>query len=146
MQGGINKIQDKLYSHLFGVASNFTVALISASATSAPLFETKCPLLRHCINPDCAAPLRSFSEGRLYQFEIVSISIAANDSANSPFDERPMRRAVHYWLCGSCSARLYLELEPVHGLQVLPLVPRAEGPASLDDSLADEEFGQASRC
>jgi len=66
-------------------------------------------------------PLHSFCEGRLYQFEIVSISIAANDSAVAPFDERPERRVVHYWLCGRCAGSLGVQLDPRRGLYFVPL-------------------------
>lgn len=102
-------------------------------------------MLGHCINPDCCAPLHSFSEGRLYQFEIVSISITANDSAATSFDERPERQAVHYWLCGRCASNLNLQLEPLHGLRVVPLVPGEEA-AEVDRRLADNEFKQANHC
>jgi hypothetical protein len=109
-------------------------------------------MLGHCINPDCCAPLHSFSEGRLYQFEIVSISITANDSAATWFDEKPERQAVHYWLCGRCARTMNLRLEPLRGLQVVPLLPGQEASeageeaAEGDRRLADNEFRQANRC
>ncbi len=90
--------------------------------------------------------MRSFSEGRLYQFEIVSISIAASDSAKAPFDERPERQAVHYWLCGRCAANLNLQLEPLQGLRVVPLVPGKETVNQFSGLLTDSEFGESNRC
>jgi hypothetical protein len=103
-------------------------------------------MLAHCVNPDCCAPLHSFSEGRLYQFEIVSISIAASDSALTPFDERPERQAVHYWLCGRCAANLNLQLEPLQGLRVVPLAPQEEAIEEARSRLADGDFRQSHRC
>jgi hypothetical protein len=78
-------------------------------------------MLAHCVNPDCYAPLRSFSEGRLFQFEVVSISIAANDETSTPFDEKPERQTAHFWLCGHCADSMTLTLEPMRGLRVVPL-------------------------
>ena len=77
-------------------------------------------MLAHCVNPDCVLPLRSFSEGRLFQFEIVSISVAANDAATAPFDEKPQRQTAHFWLCGRCAENMTLHLDPAAGLRVVP--------------------------
>jgi hypothetical protein len=103
-------------------------------------------MLAHCVNPDCCAPLHSFSEGRLYQFEIVSISIAASDSALNPFDEKPERQAVHYWLCGQCAESLDLRLEPLQGLRVIPLTASQEAVEKTDRQLADHVFNPSHRC
>ena len=103
-------------------------------------------MLAHCVNPDCCAPFHCFSEGRLYQFEIVSISIAASDASLTPFDERPERTAVHYWLCGQCAANLNLQLEPLQGLRV---VPHAIGEKLAEEGngrLADRGFQQGNHC
>lgn len=74
-----------------------------------------------CINEDCNLPLRSLSEGRLFQFEVTSISLAANDNSVAPFDEKPQRETVHFWLCGSCASTQTLVLEPARGLKLVPL-------------------------
>lgn len=103
-------------------------------------------MLAQCVNPDCCAPLHSFSEGRLYQFEIVSISIAASDSSLNPFDEKPERQAVHYWLCGRCAASLNLQLEPFQGLRVVPLTANREPAEKTDGRFADRAFSQSNRC
>lgn len=100
-------------------------------------------MLRHCVNPDCRVPLHSLSEGRLYQFEIVSISIAACDSDGSTFDEKPVREAVHYWLCGQCAGSFELRMEPLQGLRMVPL---EAGRESANSRLADEVFEHGNRC
>lgn len=74
-----------------------------------------------CVNENCRRPLRSLAEGRLYQFEVVSISLAATDEHSAPFDEKPQRETVHFWLCGSCASRYSLALEPARGLRLMPL-------------------------
>ena len=78
-------------------------------------------MFAHCVNPNCYAPLHSFSEGRLFQFEVVSISVAASDDTTAPFDERPERQTAHFWLCGRCADSMTLVLEPARGLRVVPM-------------------------
>lgn len=78
-------------------------------------------MLTHCVNPDCHVALRSFAEGRLFQFEVVSISVAACDEARLPFDEKPRHQLSHFWLCGSCASSLCVTLEPLLGLKLVPL-------------------------
>ena len=76
--------------------------------------------MARCINENCNLPLRSLSEGRLFQFEIISISLAASDEGAAPFDEKPHRETVHFWLCGSCASTMTLVLEPARGLKLVP--------------------------
>jgi hypothetical protein len=74
-----------------------------------------------CVNRDCSRPLASFSDGRLFHFEILSISVSADDNKRESFDEVPHRAGVQFWLCGSCSATMTLAMEPVGGLRLVPL-------------------------
>ena len=60
----------------------------------------------------------------MFQFEIISISLAANDERVAAFDEKPRRETVHFWLCGSCAATMTLVLEAVRGLKLVPLQER----------------------
>jgi hypothetical protein len=78
-------------------------------------------MIAHCVNPNCGAQLHSFVEGRLFQFEVVSISVSATDDAGAPFDEEPCSQTAQFWLCGRCAASMSLVLEPVHGLKIVPL-------------------------
>jgi len=104
-------------------------------------------MFAYCVNPNCYVPLHSFSEGKLFQFEIVSISIAATDDAISPFDEKPERRTSHFWLCGHCADSLTLVLEPLKGLKVVPLGRGAEEMAELSDvPLSEGEIGHTHSC
>lgn len=77
--------------------------------------------MARCVNENCNLPLHSLSGGRLVQFEIISISLAAKDDDASPFDEKPQRETVHFWLCDSCASTRTLVLEPARGLRLLPL-------------------------
>jgi hypothetical protein len=72
-----------------------------------------------------------FSEGRLFHFEILSISVTADDDKKRDFDEVPHREGVHFWLCDSCATGMTLVLEPVGGLRLVPLehpVQTCDGP------------------
>jgi hypothetical protein len=78
-------------------------------------------MLAYCANEGCNRPLHSFSEGRLFQFEVVSISVAASDEKCAPFDEHPERQTLHLWLCGRCASSMTLVLEPARGVKVASL-------------------------
>jgi hypothetical protein len=77
-------------------------------------------MVAHCVNPNCGARLHSFAEGRLFQFEVVSISVSAADDSSAPFDEEPRSQTAQFWLCGRCATSLSLVLEPVSGLRIVP--------------------------
>ncbi len=78
-------------------------------------------MLSQCANPACCRPLTSLSEGRLFQFEIVSISVSASDEGCEEFDESPTTETAHFWLCSECATTMSLTLEPVSGLRLVPL-------------------------
>ena len=88
--------------------------------------------MARCINENCNLPLHSLSEGRLFQFEVISISLAANDATAAPFDEKPQRETVHFWLCGNCASMWKVMLEPARGLKLVPL--QEQTPAATDFS------------
>ena len=74
-----------------------------------------------CANESCNRTLHTSVDGRLFQFEVVSISLAANDEASAPFDEKPERETMLFWLCGGCAAYFNLVLEPARGLRLVPI-------------------------
>jgi hypothetical protein len=82
-------------------------------------------MLSQCANPGCGRSLTSLSEGRLFQFEITSISVSAVDDNSEKFDETPKRDAAHFWLCSQCASSMTLTIEPLGGLRLLPLEPPA---------------------
>jgi hypothetical protein len=81
-------------------------------------------MLARCINEGCNRPLYSFAEGRLFQFEVVSISLAASDEKSAPFDEKPQRETLHLWLCGQCASTMTVVLEPARGVKLISLEER----------------------
>ncbi len=78
-------------------------------------------MVARCVNPECNTQLHSFADGRMFQFEVISISVSANDDSTAPFDEKPKRQTAQFWLCGNCAATLTLLLDPVNGLKLVPL-------------------------
>ena len=100
-------------------------------------------MLARCVNESCNRPLHSFSEGRLFQFEVVSISLAASDENSAPFDEKPQRETVHFWLCGRCASGYTLLLEPARGLKLVS-VEEANSPGS--DQELTSDLLHAKRC
>jgi len=51
-------------------------------------------------------------DGRLFQFEVRSISVPCVDSdAPATGAEAPSRQIAHFWLCGGCSDRVTLVLK-----------------------------------
>lgn len=102
-------------------------------------------MLARCVNPTCYVPLQSFCEGRLFQFEVVSISISA---ADDNFDEEPDRQIAHFWLCGRCANEMTLVLEPRRGLTLVPAGAEAQGldVRSAGLSLSEEELREPNNC
>src|SRR5260370_41487531 len=101
-------------------------------------------MLGHCINEKCNRALHSFSEGRLFQFEIVSISLSASDEASAPFDEKPQREMAHFWLCGECASAYTLLLEPARGVRLV-FFPEQDVWMSGDAAPASENI-EAKQC
>lgn len=101
-------------------------------------------MLARCVNEGCKRPLYSFSEGRLFQFEVVSISLAASDEGSAPFDEKPQRDTAHFWLCGQCASSMSLVLEPARGLKLVSLSEQSLD--SQEHSVTSTDIVQAKRC
>jgi hypothetical protein len=78
-------------------------------------------MIAQCVNPNCSTQLHSFLEGRLFQFEVISISVSAADRGSASFDEKPKSQTAQFWLCGDCAETMSLVLEPVNGLRLVPL-------------------------
>ena len=95
----------------------------------------------NCANESCNRQLHSFTEGRLFQFEVVSISLAASDETAAPFDEKPMRETAHFWLCGKCASSFNLVLEPARGLKLVSL--SGETPREVESSVSSSNMLQS---
>jgi len=74
-----------------------------------------------CANRDCRRRFDASSQGRLFQFEIVSISVSTVDDQRDDVNETPQRETSQFWLCGPCSETMTLTLEPVDGLKLQPI-------------------------
>jgi hypothetical protein len=76
-------------------------------------------MVGHCANEKCNRSLHSFAEGRLFQFEVISISVTVNNATSAPFDEKPQRETAHFWLCADCASTFTLVLEPARGIRLI---------------------------
>jgi hypothetical protein len=76
-------------------------------------------MLSSCANQSCGQPLASLKEGRLFQFQIVSISVSADDREKMEYDEVPNRLTTNFWLCGACAATMKLVLTPFEGVRLI---------------------------
>ncbi len=97
-----------------------------------------------CVNPTCGVTLHSFADGRLFQFEIVSISLSASDDMAEPFDEKPHSQTAQFWLCGDCASEMTLWLEPVRGLRLLPLTAETQNLPQI--AVENPQFLEANTC
>jgi hypothetical protein len=80
-------------------------------------------MVAHCANPACSAPLHYLREGRLFQFEVRSISVDGGfrNSAQDTSPPKISRKVSHFWLCGECAPQLTLTFDQTHGVTVVPL-------------------------
>lgn len=79
-------------------------------------------MVSKCANPSCSTPLLRLRDGKLFQFEVRSISVPCVDASPCTSSEVPSRQVAHYWLCGACSETMSLSLE-VDSVQVVPVAP-----------------------
>ena len=82
-------------------------------------------MVSKCANPACSTPLLRLRDGKLFQFEVRSISVPFVDSPQGAPAEVPTRQVAHYWLCGPCSEQMSLTLD-VDGVQVVSLPPNGQ--------------------
>ncbi len=90
-------------------------------------------MVAQCANENCKLRFESFSEGRLFQFEVVSVSMSAKDVLTSA-TEGERRQSAQFWLCGNCAGTMTLVLEPAEGLRLIPLgteLPQGAGSSSV---------------
>jgi len=76
-------------------------------------------MINQCANPNCSVPLRYLREGRLFQFEVKTTSFSANQEAKT---KKVSRGLTHFWLCGACSSSMTLTFDPLHGVEVVPIM------------------------
>ena len=78
-------------------------------------------MVAHCANENCRVRLRSFSEGRLFQFDIASVSMSAGDILIAASEQAERRQSAQFWLCGKCAGLMTLVMEPAQALKLIPL-------------------------
>jgi hypothetical protein len=78
-------------------------------------------MVAHCANENCRVRLHSFSEGRLFQFDIVSVSMSAGDVSDGDTEDAGRKQSAQFWLCGKCAGLMTLVMEPAQALKLIPL-------------------------
>lgn len=71
-------------------------------------------MVNHCSNPNCCKPLHYLREGRIYVFDVPDTTSPAAKNGLYP------RHMEHFWLCGPCSSKYFLERSAEVGIRVVP--------------------------
>ncbi len=79
-------------------------------------------MIGRCMNSNCNLALHTLSEGRLFHFEINSISVSASDDPLTTIDEYQQSQTAQFWLCADCASSVKLTLDPIDGLKLVPLI------------------------
>lgn len=79
-------------------------------------------MVNHCANPKCCKPLHYLREGKVYVFDVTSVTPKNG--------ERIARRMEHFWLCGACNETYLLEQSPDRTVRIAPRSERAPTPAA----------------
>lgn len=79
-------------------------------------------MIGRCMNSNCNSALYTPSEGRLFHFEINSISVSASDGPLNGIDEKQQSQTAQFWLCADCASSVKLTLDPIDGLKLVPLI------------------------
>ncbi len=76
-------------------------------------------MTQQCANENCRTRLHSFTEGRIFQFEIVAVSMSADNVVAGTSDESEQRETAQFWLCGNCASTMTLVLDSMQGLKLI---------------------------
>jgi len=79
-------------------------------------------VIGRCMNSNCNLALHTVSEGRLFHFEINSISVSASDDPLDAPDEHQQNQTAQFWLCADCASSVKLTIDPIDGLKLVPLI------------------------
>jgi hypothetical protein len=77
-------------------------------------------MVSRCANPACSIPLRYLRDGRLFQFEVRSRTLAGFEQ-QATRQGKASRQIAHFWLCGHCAETLTLTFDEFKGVTVVPL-------------------------
>lgn len=78
-------------------------------------------MVSKCANPECSVSFQYFREGKLYRIDNAGLGTDLPTGPQVPARKRP-HRVEHYWLCGTCAARLTLTYDREKGVLIMPLL------------------------
>ena len=76
-------------------------------------------MISRCANPACSSRFRYLHEGRIFQFEMTSISVTGDDARGT---NSPSRRTEYFWLCDACTLTMTLVVEPDAAVTLVPVL------------------------
>ena len=101
-------------------------------------------MLSKCANPTCSASFRRLGSGRLFRFEVRSLSEPCRDVPHSVCSTKSGHASVFFWLCKNCKLTNTLSFDSALGLTVQPIsTDHCSGPAGQGVGLG-RMTGQAS--
>lgn len=75
-------------------------------------------MLHKCANPDCRAPFRKLSDGKLFLVEMEAFEESRLKRAH--WRGQPVHRIEYYWLCDQCAFAFTLSYEKGRGIVTVP--------------------------
>lgn len=77
-------------------------------------------MMSKCANPSCPSVFRYLREGKLFQ---VPAGVSARVSGSKAEGIKLPVSDEFFWLCGNCSKKLTIQVDPVIGVCTVPLEP-----------------------
>lgn len=78
-------------------------------------------MVNYCSNPMCKKPLHYLREGRIYVFDLPR---PKGPQSGKSLPTHPLQ---HFWLCGPCSRKFFLEQADDRNVRIVPKVQPAVG-------------------
>ena len=71
-----------------------------------------------CANPTCSVPFYRLGRGKLFRFEVRSVSEPCRDVPDNVCRTKSGRGSVYFWLCGKCRLTKTVRFDPASGLTI----------------------------
>ncbi len=69
-------------------------------------------MVNNCANPNCGKPLHYLRDGKVFLFDMLGKAAGRNEN-----------RLEHFWLCGDCSGRFFLDQTDTREVRLVPRKP-----------------------
>jgi len=116
-------IRDALFSKLRFPSLSVPVFIVCSHNISQGAVGVRVIMITKCFNPRCGMPLRYLRHGRIFRFDLPSVSFEAVGLTQRA---RIIRKVSHFWLCGHCCQTMTLVSDSVLDVRVQQLNLHAE--------------------